>query len=162
MYEGLARGGLASSDSRIAAPVAVDLPRPSGPEVGMTDGTRRYTFGRAMRLGQAREFAAVYNARCRKTVGPLVVHGRPNALPHPRLGLSVGRKVGTAVARNRIKRLVREAFRRMQHDLPRGYDLVVVVRPHEALALAAYQHLLHKAVRQIHQEWDRRETSPAN
>lgn len=127
----------------------------------MNEKTRRYTFSRAMRLAHAREFAAVYNARCRKALGPLVVHGRPNDLPHPRLGLSVGRKVGTAVARNRIKRLLREAFRAMQHDFPRGYDLVVVVRPHEALNLAAYQNLLHKAVRQIHQEWDKRDTPMA-
>ncbi len=128
----------------------------------MMEEKRRCTFGRSMRLGQAREFAAVYNARCRKALGPLVVHGRPNGLDHPRLGLSVGRKVGAAVERNRIKRLLREAFRRMQHDFPRGYDLVIVVRPHEALSLAAYQHLLHKAARQIHQEWDKRDTSPAN
>jgi len=128
----------------------------------MTDETRRYTFGRRLRLAHAREFAAVYNARCRKALGPLVVHGRPNALDHPRLGLSVSRKVGTAVARNRIKRLLREAFRQLQHDFPRGYDLVIVVRPHEALNLAAYQNLLHKAVRQIHQEWDQRDTSTAS
>lgn len=121
---------------------------------------QRYTFGRSRRLTHAREFQAVYGARCRKALGPLVVHGRPNGLPHPRLGLSVSRKVGAAVVRNRLKRLIREAFRIMQHDFPRGYDLIVVVRPHEPLNLAAYQHLLHKAVRQIHQEWDKRTTSP--
>lgn len=123
---------------------------------------RRYTFGRTRRLTHAREFQSVYGAKCRKALGPLVVHGRPNGLDHPRLGLSVSRKVGTAVVRNRIKRLIREAFRHMQHDFPRGYDLIVVVRPHEPLNLAAYQHLLHKAVRQIHQEWTKRDTSTAN
>ena len=119
---------------------------------------QRYTFGRTRRLTHAREFQAVYGARCRKAIGPLVVHGKPSGLGHPRLGLSVGRKVGNAVARNRIKRLIREAFRLMQHDFPRGYDLVVVVRPHETLNLAAYQHVLHKAARQIHQEWTKRDT----
>ncbi len=123
------------------------------------DQQRRYTFGRSRRLTHNREFQAVYGARCRKTAGPLVVHGRPNGLEHPRLGLSVGRRVGTAVQRNRLKRLIREAFRHLQHDFPRGYDLIVVVRPHEALNLAAYQHLLHKAATQIHQEWTKRDTS---
>lgn len=123
---------------------------------------QRYTLGRTRRLTHAREFQAVYGSRCRKAIGPLVVHGKPNGLDHPRLGLSVGRKVGNAVVRNRLKRLIREAFRLMQHDFPRGYDLIVVIRPHATLNLAAYQHLLHKAARQIHQEWDKRHTSAAN
>lgn len=127
----------------------------------MTEAPRRYTFGRSRRLTQAREFSAVYNARCRKAAGPLVVHGRPNGLEHLRLGLSVARRVGTAVKRNRLKRLVREAFRRLQHDFPRGYDVIVVIRPHEALNLAGYQNLLQKAVRQIHLEWNKRDTSTA-
>jgi ribonuclease P protein component len=47
----------------------------------------------------------------------------------PKLGVVASRKVGPAVARNRAKRLVREAFRLHQEALPRGLDLVVVVRP---------------------------------
>jgi len=45
----------------------------------------------------------------------------------PRLGLTVSRRYGKAHQRNRLKRLVREAFRLMQHELPKG--LVVNVRP---------------------------------
>jgi ribonuclease P protein component len=52
-----------------------------------------------------------------------------NALGFPRLGLAVAaRAVGNAVARNRIRRLVREAFRHRQQDLP-ALDLVVAARP---------------------------------
>ena len=47
----------------------------------------------------------------------------------PRLGLSVSRKLGGAVDRNRIKRLLREAFAAEEPSLPRGYDLVIVARP---------------------------------
>jgi ribonuclease P protein component len=54
----------------------------------------------------------------------------------PRLGLSVGRRVGGAVDRNRVKRVLREAFWQEAGALPAGSDYVVVARP-EALELAA-------------------------
>ena len=92
----------------------------------------------------------MFAARLRKSAGPLTVCARANDLPYCRLGLSVSRHVGAAVTRNRIKRLVREAFRLCQHDWPRGYDLVVIVRPHDPLSLAAYQKLLFTAIRAVH------------
>jgi ribonuclease P protein component len=47
----------------------------------------------------------------------------------PRLGVVASRKVGPAVARNRAKRLVREAFRLHPEVFPRGLDVVIIVRP---------------------------------
>ncbi len=52
-----------------------------------------------------------------------------------RFGVSVGRKVGGAVVRNRVKRLLRDAFSACLEDLPDGSDFVVVARP-DAAALA--------------------------
>ena len=54
---------------------------------------------------------------------------RPNGLGHARLGLAVGvRAAGNAVNRNRVKRVVREAFRHIRQELP-AVDLVVNARP---------------------------------
>ena len=52
----------------------------------------------------------------------------PNGLESTRLGISVGRAYGSAVRRNRVKRLIREAFRRVRYQLPAGIDLIVVPR----------------------------------
>jgi ribonuclease P protein component len=83
-------------------------------------------------------------------------------LTHPRLGISIGRKVGSAVVRNRIKRLLREAFRLMQHDLPCGYDLVVVVRPHQPVGLADYQRLLLNMALRLHRTWQKKAPGPVS
>src|SRR5207245_8860033 len=94
------------------------------------DAMPRHTFPKTRRLRSREEFSAVYDAKMRESRGPLMIYARPNGQPFPLLGLSTSRKVGTAARRNRIRRLLREAFRHLQHDLPAGYDLLVVVRPH--------------------------------
>ncbi|MFH1035169.1 MAG: ribonuclease P protein component [Pseudomonadota bacterium] len=53
---------------------------------------------------------------------------QPNGLALSRLGITVTRKTAPAVGRNRVKRLLREAFRRSGPGLPPGLDLVVVAR----------------------------------
>jgi len=120
----------------------------------------QHKFGWSKRLHGQRVFSAVFESRCRKHVGPLTIYSRPNTLGHCRLGLSVSRKVGSAVRRNRIKRLVREAFRLRQHDLSgsgRAYDLVVVVRPHDPAKLKMYQDWLVAGVESLHRQWQRRQ-----
>lgn len=50
------------------------------------------------------------------------------ASSHPRLGITVTKKVASAVGRNRIKRMLREAFRSHREALPAGIDLVVIAK----------------------------------
>lgn len=75
------------------------------------------------------QFDRVFKRRCSASDKRLLIFGDLNGLPHPRLGLSVSRKVGGAVVRNRWKRLIREAFRLSRTQLPQGVDLVVIPRP---------------------------------
>lgn len=109
-----------------------------------------------MRLSGERAFTAVFEARCRKNAGPLAISACPNTLKHNRLGLSVSRRLGGAVLRNRIKRRLREAFRLSQHQQPAGYDIVIVVRPHELISVEAYQGYLLSAFKEVNALWDKR------
>jgi len=114
---------------------------------------KRYRYTRSLRLRKRAEVSAVFAGHVSEARGPLVMYAGPNELGHPRLAIAMKRAVGTAVKRNRIKRLLREAYRLHQHDLPRGYDFVIVVRPHAELILAEYQKLMTHLMVRLHREW---------
>lgn len=116
----------------------------------------RFTYPRTHRLTGKLNFKATYDANTHESRGPLRIFSRPNDLAHARLGLSVSRRVGTAPRRNLIKRRLREAFRLLQHDFPRGYDLIIVVRPHDPLSLADYQKLFSSMMVKLHNAWLKR------
>jgi ribonuclease P protein component len=84
------------------------------------------------RLSRSAEFERVYRQGRSKGNRYLVLYAFPrdDAEPDgPRLGLSVSRRVGGAVERTRVKRLLREAFWHVAERLPAGSDYVVVARP---------------------------------
>ena len=89
----------------------------------------RQTFRPHERIKRPDDFRRAFDRRRSESDGILVVYGVENGRAHPRLGISVSRKkVRKATARNRIKRLIREAFRLSKADLPPGVDLIVLPR----------------------------------
>ena len=88
--------------------------------------------GKRNRLSRSADFDRVYREGRSHASRHLVVYAFPRSSSgedHPRLGVSVGRKVGGAVERNRMKRLLREAFWATADQLPEDYDFVLVARP---------------------------------
>jgi ribonuclease P protein component len=94
--------------------------------------------GRRQRLSRSADFDRVYREGRSHANRHLVVYAFPrsdgddsssDAGADPRLGVSVGRKVGGAVERTRVKRLLREAFWATASELPDGHDFVIVARP---------------------------------
>ena len=92
--------------------------------------TKASGFGAGARLKDGAEFRRVFE-QGRKTVGrSLILWHRVDAADRgPKLGLSVSAKVGGAVRRNRLKRLLRESFRLNRATLPAGLELVAYPRP---------------------------------
>jgi ribonuclease P protein component len=99
-------------------------------------------------------YAAVFDAKLRKSRGAVTVHLRPNGLGAHRLGLSIGRRFGNAVERGRFKRMIREVFRTHRALLPRPsdgrYDIVVTARAHDRASLEAYREWVTEAIDAAH------------
>jgi len=116
---------------------------------------KSHPFPRAHRLSGKIAFAAVYAVSAKQSRGPLALYSKPNDLAHCRWGLSVSRRVGNAVRRNRVKRLIRESIRLLRHEFSGGYDLVIVVRAHDPIPLADYQRILGDLMAKTHDHWSR-------
>tara|TARA_R110000782_G_scaffold211115_2_gene299073 strand:+ start:27771 stop:28175 length:405 start_codon:yes stop_codon:yes gene_type:complete len=120
-----------------------------------------HPFRARHRLSLDHDYKAVFAHRLTKSRGPLIVFLKPNTHPEHRLGLSIGRRVGNAVARVRLKRAIREAFRidRPVYPMPgdtNTYDIIVSARAHNPLSLNDYRALLLDAIQAAHREHAKR------
>ncbi len=98
-------------------------------------------------LNENRDFKKLYH-RGKSLVHPvLVTYAFKNKLGHNRIGITTTRKIGKACKRNRARRLIREAYRQLEPQLPVGWDLVFVARTRttlckmDAVKAAMEQHL---------------------
>ncbi len=109
------------------------------------------------KLSRSADFDRVFREGRSFATRHLVLH----AFPRPeadsleseapsRLGVSVGRRVGDAVERNRVKRMLREAFRAVAPSLPRAHDFVLVARSEAAeLAQAGGEPAFEQSLREL-------------
>jgi ribonuclease P protein component len=104
------------------------------------------------RLSRSGDFERIYREGSSHANRYLVVYAfsRPADAGAPRLGVSVGRKLGGAVERNRIKRMLREAFWAGIDDLTGSHDFVIVARPDAGeLAAARGERGIEEALRSV-------------
>lgn len=75
------------------------------------------------------DFKRLYRQGRKKGSGHIVVYTKENKLGLNRLGITVGKKFGNSVQRNRMKRLIREVYRLYNKDMTQGYDIIIAARP---------------------------------
>jgi ribonuclease P protein component len=85
------------------------------------------------------EFDRVYRNGRRRTSRQFIVFSAPNGLPRSRFGMSIGRALGGAVVRNRIRRRLREILRQHQQEISSGWD--IILHPRGSVATAKFRPL---------------------
>lgn len=115
----------------------------------MTDRAPRAVFPPSSRIRTTGDFERAYNSGLRAGDAHLLIFASVNGTQRTRVGLSVSRKHGGAVQRNRKKRLLREAFRHCAGRLPAGLDLVLVPRQRPDSCLHDFCNSLPALVRRL-------------
>lgn len=90
---------------------------------------KRFSFPKKKRLVDNRQFKAILAHGRRLSNGLLTLYVAENDCGYPRLGISIGKSHGNAVVRNHLKRLLREAFRQSQEQIPAGFDYLIMISP---------------------------------
>jgi ribonuclease P protein component len=90
---------------------------------------KQFFFSKKKRLASNKQFEAVLARKVRVANGLLVLYAAENDCGYPRLGISVGKSCGGAVQRNRLKRLLREAFRQSQDCIAPCFDYLLMISP---------------------------------
>lgn len=107
-------------------------------------------FPKWRHLRRPQDFERVYSLKQRSGDDHLLVFAAVNEEGVTRIGVSVSRKHGNAVRRQRIKRLLREAYRLSQQEIPEGLDLVLIPRQDSGASLDEYRASLVRLSRKLH------------
>lgn len=105
----------------------------------------RQGFPRAARLVRRADFEAVYRGGRRRSSAQFAIFYRANGRERSRFGISVKKALGGAVARNRIRRRIREILRLNAWEIPSGWD--IVIHPRSSVARAKFAPLAAELVR---------------
>lgn len=103
----------------------------------------------ASHIRRPQDFARAYDGGIRAGDGHLLVFAAKNELPFSRFGLSVSKKHGSAVIRNKKRRRLREAFRLQQQQLPVGFDFVLIPRQRDDSTLRDFERSLKGITRRL-------------
>lgn len=109
----------------------------------------RYRFRKHQHLRRPAEFQRVYDGKQRAGDERLLVFGARNQVGLTRIGLSVSRKHGGSVQRQRLKRLLREAFRLSQDVIPSGLDLILIPRVGTGAGVAEFRQSLERLSKKL-------------
>lgn len=124
--------------------------------VGGPPARRPLRFTRRDRLRKRFEFRRLRDQGKRVHTPSFVLQVACGEQPHARLGVTVSRQVGKAARRNRLKRLLREAFRQQRELFPASCDLVVIAKPGCAASnLRDVQRELQQARAALRAAWDK-------
>ncbi|WP_417848521.1 ribonuclease P protein component [Thalassoglobus sp.] len=103
------------------------------------ENPERLKFPKFRRVRSSLEFQRIYSLKQRASNQSLLIFAARNELGWSRIGLSVSKKNGNSIARHRIRRLLKEAFRLEQHRIPAGLDLILIPRPNSKATLQDYR-----------------------
>jgi len=126
----------------------------------MVDQLVSQQFPKDARVRKQADFDEVYRNSVHAADDVLVLQAVRNGLERTRLGLSIGRKVGNAVTRNRWKRTIREVFRKAVGRFPTGVDIVVRPRKGAVLSYAAVERSLPRLIARIAKKLDLKPQEP--
>jgi ribonuclease P protein component len=93
-----------------------------------SDEATAKTFGKQERIRKRKDYLAIYQQGTRGYAKHFIVITKKNSLGIKRLGITVGKKVGNAVKRNRIKRILREFFRLNKSRLSASQDILIIAK----------------------------------
>ncbi|MCP4710650.1 MAG: ribonuclease P protein component [Planctomycetes bacterium] len=121
-----------------------------------------YKFPARQRIKKKADFNRVFAGGQRTSDHRLVLLAREGLGDTTRLGVSVGKKLGSAVRRNRYKRTLREAFRLARRQLPDGWDIVLIPRPTAKASTRQYYDSIIRLARRINRRSNKNENNAQN